>query len=84
MKVSLFVTCLADQVFPQAAIATTRLLRRLGCEVEFPRGQTCCGQPAYNTGYINEARASARCCRSAMAFGSGFIWSSGTVLGRHV
>lgn len=60
MKVALFVTCLTDQFAPRAAEATVRLLRHLGCEVELPRGQTCCGQPHYNNGYEGEARRLAK------------------------
>ncbi|MCX7782515.1 MAG: (Fe-S)-binding protein, partial [Meiothermus sp.] len=56
MKVALFVTCIADQFFANAGVATVRLLRSLGCTVDFPQGQTCCGQPAYNAGYWAEAR----------------------------
>ena len=57
---SLFVTCIVDQVFPQVGIATTEVLERLGYQVHFPRAQTCCGQPAFNTGYTEEARKIAR------------------------
>ena len=60
MRVSLFITCLADQFYAEAGVATVRLLRALGVEVDFPRGQTCCGQPAYNGGYLQEAKAVAR------------------------
>lgn len=60
MKVSLFVTCLADQFYPNVGVSTVRLLRKLGCAVEFPEGQTCCGQPAFNSGYAGEARQVAR------------------------
>ena len=56
MKVALFVTCLADQFFAQSGVDTVKLLRHLGCTVEFPKAQTCCGQPAYNAGYWNEAK----------------------------
>ncbi|BCI81592.1 glycolate oxidase [Mycolicibacterium sp. TY66] len=55
MRIALFATCLADAMFPAAAIATVRLLERLGHEVEFPAGQTCCGQMHVNTGYLREA-----------------------------
>ena len=51
MRVALFVTCLADTLFPQAGRACVRLLERLGHQVEFPLGQTCCGQMHVNTGY---------------------------------
>jgi L-lactate dehydrogenase complex protein LldE len=60
MRVSLFVTCLADQIWPSAAVGAVQVLRRVGCAVEFDARQTCCGQPAFNTGYRQEARALAR------------------------
>jgi L-lactate dehydrogenase complex protein LldE len=59
-SVSLFVTCIVDQVFPQVAIAMTEVLERLGYRVDFPAAQTCCGQPAFNSGYPEEARSVAR------------------------
>ncbi|MEG3632699.1 (Fe-S)-binding protein [Micromonospora palythoicola] len=55
MRIALFVTCLADTLFPAAAKATVRLLERLGHEVVFPDGQTCCGQMHVNTGYQAQA-----------------------------
>ena len=55
MRIALFATCLADAMFPQAAIATVTLLERLGHEVVFPPEQTCCGQMHINTGYLVEA-----------------------------
>ena len=51
MRIALFVTCLADTLFPQVGRATAALLERLGHRVEFPAGQTCCGQMHVNTGY---------------------------------
>lgn len=51
MKVSLFVTCLVDTLFPEVGVATVRLLERLGQEVEFDPEQTCCGQMHGNSGY---------------------------------
>jgi L-lactate dehydrogenase complex protein LldE len=60
MRVSLFVTCLVDQLWPSVGTSAVEVLRRAGCEVEFDQRQTCCGQPAFNTGYRNEARALAR------------------------
>ena len=59
-RVSLFVTCIVDQVFPQVGIAMTEVLERLGYQVDFPEAQTCCGQPAFNSGYPEEARTVAR------------------------
>ncbi|MQA25362.1 MAG: (Fe-S)-binding protein [Micromonosporaceae bacterium] len=55
MRVALFVTCLADALFPQVGRATVALLERLGHEVVFPAGQTCCGQMHVNTGYQRDA-----------------------------
>src|SRR5437588_365294 len=60
MRVSLFVTCLADQLWPAAAVGAVRVLRRVGCDVQFDERQTCCGQPAFNTGYRPDACALAR------------------------
>jgi len=59
-RVSLFVTCIVDQVFPQVGIAITQVLELLGYQVDFPKAQTCCGQPAFNSGYTEEARKIAR------------------------
>jgi len=56
-KVALFIPCYIDQALPQVGLDAARVLRRVGCEVDFPRDQTCCGQPAFNTGYWPEARA---------------------------
>ena len=55
MRIALMATCLADAMFPRAAQATVVLLERLGHEVVFPNGQTCCGQMHVNTGYAREA-----------------------------
>jgi len=51
MRVSLFITCLADTLFPDVGRATVAVLERLGCTVDFPEAQTCCGQMHMNTGY---------------------------------
>ena len=56
MKVHLFVPCLVDQFTPQVAAASAKLLKAAGHEVIIPTNQTCCGQPAFNSGYWNEAR----------------------------
>jgi L-lactate dehydrogenase complex protein LldE len=55
MRVALYVTCLVDGLFPDVGKATVRLLRRLGCQVEVPSAQTCCGQMHINTGYPKSA-----------------------------
>jgi len=59
-KVYYFGTCLVDMFYPDAGIAGVELLEREGIEVIFPRGQTCCGQPAYTSGYHDEARSVAQ------------------------
>jgi len=56
MKVALFITCLADQLFPQVGEAMVTVLRRIGVTVDFPEAQTCCGQVAFNDGFWEEAR----------------------------
>lgn len=55
-KVQLVVTCLVDALAPQVGRATLAVLERAGCEVEFSRDQTCCGQPAFNVGLNDQAR----------------------------
>jgi L-lactate dehydrogenase complex protein LldE len=61
-RVSLFVTCIVDQLFPAVGLATAEVLERLGYTVDFPEDQTCCGQPAFNSGYRREARQVACRC----------------------
>jgi L-lactate dehydrogenase complex protein LldE len=51
LRIALFITCLADAMFPEVGQATVRVLERLGHSVDFPAGQTCCGQMHVNTGY---------------------------------
>lgn len=60
MRVGLFVPCYIDQLYPQVGLATLKLLRSLGCEVDFPPSQTCCGQPMANTGVASAAAGLAR------------------------
>lgn len=59
-RVALFVTCLGETFAPRAAIAAVKVLEHLGCEVGFPRDQTCCGQPMYNNGAHKDAAELAR------------------------
>jgi len=60
LKVQLFVTCLIDGMFPEVGVATTRVLERAGCEVDYDVRQTCCGQPAFNVGLFEDAARLAR------------------------
>jgi L-lactate dehydrogenase complex protein LldE len=57
MTVTLFVPCFVDVLFPQVAISMVRILERLGHRVECPDDVACCGQPAFNSGYVHESRA---------------------------
>lgn len=69
MTVALFVTCVADQLYPDTAEATVRVLEAAGADVVFPRAQTCCGQPAYTAG---EPSAAARLARHHLEVFAGF------------
>ena len=55
-RASLFVTCIIDQLYPEVGASVVRTLRRRGVEVDFPEGQSCCGQPLYNSGFTQEAK----------------------------
>jgi len=59
-KVSLFVTCIVDMIYPNTGMAVVDVLERLGISVDFPEGQTCCGQMGFNAGYRDEAKAVAK------------------------
>ena len=56
MRVGIFIPCFIDQLFPDTAVNMVRLLRSLDCEVLYNTKQTCCGQPAYNAGFVDQAR----------------------------
>ncbi|WP_419800616.1 (Fe-S)-binding protein [Mucilaginibacter sp.] len=57
MKVELFVPCFIDQLFPDTAFSTIKLLEKVGCQVIYNPAQTCCGQPAFNAGFWDDAKA---------------------------
>jgi L-lactate dehydrogenase complex protein LldE len=78
LKVSLMVTCLGDALFPEVGVATVRLLRRLGVEVDFPAAQTCCGQPHFNSGFRHDARDLARHAILTFDNGQAVITPSGS------
>jgi len=69
MRIALFVPCFVDALDPETGMATARLLRRLGHEVVYPEGQTCCGQPALNAGHFDEFLNTARRQLDALAEG---------------
>jgi L-lactate dehydrogenase complex protein LldE len=56
MKVQIFVPCFVDQLYPQTAMNMVKILEKAGCEVSYNPDQTCCGQPAFNAGFWDEAR----------------------------
>ena len=81
MKVSLFITCLCDALYPGVGEAMVRLLARLGVAVDFPAAQTCCGQPAFNSGYWKEARESAKTILKAFEDSDYVVAPSGSCTG---
>ena len=78
MRVLLFATCLTETFYPRSLIAAVRVLERLGCQVRFPAGQTCCGQPMYNNGFHREARDLARRMASVFAGDEWIVTPSGS------
>jgi L-lactate dehydrogenase complex protein LldE len=81
VKVALLATCLNDALFPETPKAVVRLLRRLGVEVDFPAGQTCCAQPMVNTGYVDEAVPVVRTFVDAFAGYEHVVTPSGSCAG---
>ncbi|WP_033829604.1 (Fe-S)-binding protein [Bacillus andreraoultii] len=81
MKVSLFITCVSDIMFPNVGKNTVEILERLGCEVDFPAAQTCCGQPAFNSGYLEEAKASMKQMIRAFKDSEYVVGPSGSCVG---
>jgi len=80
-RVALFTTCLVDQLFPQVARSTVRVLERVGATVVVPRGQTCCGQLAFNDGFWHEARAIAQRHLRVFAGSDAVVTPSGSCVG---
>lgn len=78
MKVSMFITCVSDAIFPRVGEAMMRLLARYGVLLDFPAAQTCCGQPAYNSGYWEEARSAAKTLLAAFEDSDFVISPSGS------
>src|SRR5580658_1788629 len=78
MRVGLFVTCVTDTLFPDAGRATVSVLERLGCKVEFPVEQTCCGQMHFNSGYRKEAASLAAKCAQTFAGYEQIVCPSGS------
>ena len=78
MKVSLFIPCFIDQFYPHVGVSMVQVLERLGCEVDYPEGQTCCGQPAFNSGYWDEARSVAEHSLKTFANSEVIVSASGS------
>ncbi|MBG9589453.1 (Fe-S)-binding protein [Cytobacillus firmus] len=78
MKVSLFATCLVDMFQGNAGKAAVELLERLGCEIDFPEAQVCCGQPAYNSGYVKESKEAMKRMISAFEHAEYVVSPSGS------
>jgi L-lactate dehydrogenase complex protein LldE len=56
MKVQIFIPCFVDQLYPQTAFNMIKVLEKAGCDVSYNTNQTCCGQPAFNAGFWDDAR----------------------------
>src|SRR5947199_2996934 len=80
-RVALLVTCLVDLFRPSVGFAAVKLLEQAGCTVEVPRAQTCCGQPAYNSGDRADAKAIARQLIAAFAGYDYIVAPSGSCAG---
>lgn len=78
VRASLMVTCLGDALYPHVGVAAVRVLEGLGVQVDFPTAQTCCGQPAFNSGYEDGARRSARAYLRAFAGSEHVVSISGS------
>ncbi|QQE77878.1 (Fe-S)-binding protein [Alicyclobacillus sp. SO9] len=81
MKASLFITCLVDNFYPQVAESMARVLHQCGVDLSVPEQQTCCGQPAFNSGYVEEAKASAVTLLEAFADSDYVVSPSGSCTG---
>jgi len=77
-KVSLFVTCMVDMLYPEIGLSVVEILEHLGLSVDFPMGQTCCGQPAFNAGFRAEAKTVAKTFLKAFAEAEVIVTPSGS------
>lgn len=81
MKVSLFITCLCDVFHSNVGKDTVELLERLGCEVDFPEAQTCCGQPAFNNGYVKQSKKAMQHMMQSFEHADYIVGPSGSCIG---
>jgi L-lactate dehydrogenase complex protein LldE len=77
-RASLMITCLGDALYPTVGLAVVKVLEKLGVAVDFPGAQTCCGQPAFNSGYRDDARRAARAFVHAFAGSETVVSISGS------
>ena len=80
-EVTLFGTCVMDLFFPEAGLDAIRLLEREGLKVHYPQAQSCCGQPAWTSGYVEEAREVARAQLQLLDNGLPVVVPSGSCAG---
>src|SRR5438309_7919667 len=78
MKITLFIPCFVDLMFPEVGICMVQILERLGHSVECPEEVACCGQPAFNSGYWDEARAVATKALDRFASAEVIVIASGS------
>lgn len=81
MKVSLMITCMCDIFASNVGKDTLELLEHLGCEVDFPEAQTCCGQPAFNSGYLNDSKKAMKQMMKAFRHSEYVVAPSGSCIG---
>lgn len=81
MKVSLFITCMCDIMSADVGKHTVEILERVGCEVDFPEAQTCCGQPAFNSGYLQESKEAMKQMMRAFKDSEYVVGPSGSCVG---
>lgn len=73
MKVALFIPCFIDQLYPNTGLNLVKILEKVGCEVSYNPNQTCCGQPAFNSGFFDEATIIARKCITDLTSDADYI-----------
>ncbi|WP_028305577.1 (Fe-S)-binding protein [Desulfitobacterium sp. PCE1] len=81
MKISLFITCLGDTMFPDLGETMSKIFTRLGHTVDFPEGQFCCGQISFNSGYMEDTRTVARATIDAFENSEVVVAPSGSCIG---
>lgn len=81
MQIEIFIPCFIDQISPQTGIHTVRLLEKMGCDVHYNKNQTCCGQPAFNSGFRKEAKGIAQKFLKDFSTGKPVVSPSGSCTG---